>query len=54
MLLGHEKTSFLHLPTPLEYLPGVSKDLGVEFYIKRDDLTNLGSAATSCASWNIC
>ena len=42
MLLGHEKVSFLHLPTPLEYLPGVSKDLGVEFYIKRDDLTNLG------------
>ena len=42
MLLGHEKTSFLHLPTPLEYLPGVSADLGVEFYIKRDDLTNLG------------
>ena len=42
MLLGHEKVSFLHLPTPLEYLPGVSQDLGVEFYIKRDDLTNLG------------
>ena len=41
-MLGHEKVSFLHLPTPLEYLPGVSKDLGVEFYIKRDDLTNLG------------
>lgn len=42
MLLGHEKVSFLHLPTPLEYLPGVSADLGVEFYIKRDDLTNVG------------
>lgn len=42
MLLGHEKVSFLHLPTPLEYLPGVSEDLGVQFYIKRDDLTNLG------------
>ena len=41
-MLGHEKVSFLHLPTPLEYLPGVSQDLGVEFYIKRDDLTNLG------------
>ena len=42
MLLGHEKVSFLHLPTPLEYLPGVSQDLGVASYIKRDDLTNLG------------
>lgn len=42
MLFGHEKVPFLHLPTPIEYLPGVSADLGVEFYIKRDDLTNLG------------
>ena len=42
MLLGHEKVPFLHLPTPIEYLPGVSAYLGVEFYIKRDDLTNLG------------
>lgn len=41
-MLGHDKVSFLHLPTPLEYLPGISQDLGVEFYIKRDDLTNLG------------
>ena len=42
MLLGHEKVSFLHLPTPLEYLPTVSRELGIELYIKRDDLTNLG------------
>ena len=42
MLLGHEKISFLNLPTPLEYLPTISKELGVEFWIKRDDLTNLG------------
>ncbi len=42
MLLGHEKVSFLHLPTPLEYLPTISRQLGVEFYIKRDDLTGLG------------
>ena len=42
MLVGHEKVSFLHLPTPLEYLPSISRDLGVEFYIKRDDLTGLG------------
>ncbi|MBQ2692296.1 MAG: D-cysteine desulfhydrase family protein [Clostridia bacterium] len=30
-----------NLPTPLEYLPSISKELGVEFYIKRDDLTSL-------------
>ena len=42
MLLGHEKVSFLHLPTPLEYLPTLSRRLGAEFYIKRDDLTGLG------------
>ena len=35
----------LHLaqtPTPLEYLEHSSSALGVEFYIKRDDLTGLG------------
>lgn len=37
-----KKVQILHLPTPLEYLPNISGDLGVEFYIKRDDLTNLG------------
>ena len=41
MLLGHEKEYLLHLPTPLEYLPSVSADLGIELYIKRDDLTPL-------------
>ena len=28
-------------PTPLEYLPHLSKELDVEFYLKRDDLTDL-------------
>lgn len=42
MLYGHEKTAFLELPTPLEYLPNISEDLGCNFYIKRDDLTGLG------------
>lgn len=37
-----QKERFLHLPTPLEYLPTLSKDLGISLYIKRDDLTNLG------------
>ena len=42
MVLGTEKMSFVSLPTPLDYLPTISKELGVEFYLKRDDLTNLG------------
>lgn len=42
MLLGHEKIDFLNLPTPLEFLPNLSEDLGVNFYIKRDDLTPFG------------
>lgn len=41
MLLGYQKEDILHLPTPLEYLPSVSKDLGIKLYIKRDDLTPL-------------
>ena len=41
MLLGHEKENILHLPTPIEYLPSVSADLGIKLYIKRDDLTPL-------------
>ena len=43
MLLGHEKTSFLNLPTPIDYLKNISEDLGVDFYLKRDDLTLLGT-----------
>lgn len=30
-----------HLPTPLHYCPRLSRELGVELYIKRDDLTGL-------------
>ncbi len=41
MLLGREKVDMLHLPTPIEYLPNISKDLGINLYIKRDDLTPL-------------
>ena len=43
MLLGHDKVEFLHLPTPLEYLANISKDQGVDIYIKRDDLTGLAT-----------
>ena len=42
MSLNQKKIAFLNAPTPVEYLPAISKELGVEFYIKRDDLTNLG------------
>ena len=30
-----------HLPTPIEYLPSLSSELGINLYIKRDDLTPL-------------
>ena len=43
MLLGHEKISFLHLPTPLERMNAISEDLGINLYMKRDDLTGLGT-----------
>lgn len=43
MILGHDKIEILHLPTSLEYLPAVSKDLGIDLYVKRDDLTNLAT-----------
>lgn len=42
MTLGHDKISFLTLPTPLTRLNNISKDLGVNFYLKRDDLTDFG------------
>ena len=37
------KIELINAPTPLEYLAGVSEDLGVNFYIKRDDLTGIGT-----------
>ncbi len=43
MLLGHEKISFLHLPTPIERLDNLSAKLGINLYIKRDDLTPLAA-----------
>lgn len=42
MLSEYGKVSFLHLPTPLEFLPRLSEEFGINFYIKRDDLTGLG------------
>lgn len=43
MTLGREKISFLNTPTPLTRLDTISKDLGIEFYMKRDDLTDFGT-----------
>lgn len=40
-VLNCQKENFLHLPTPIEYLPRISQDLGIDLYIKRDDLTPL-------------
>lgn len=42
MSLGCKKVPFLNLPTPLEYLPNVSRELGINLYLKCDDLTGLG------------
>ncbi len=42
MILGRNKLSLLHLPTPLDYLSNISKDLGIDLYIKRDDMTHIG------------
>ncbi len=43
MLLGHDKIDILHLPTPLERLDNLSAELGIDLYIKRDDLTGLAT-----------
>ena len=29
--------------TPVEYLSSISKELGIDFYLKRDDLTPFGA-----------
>lgn len=42
MALNQQKISFLNLPTPLQFLPRVSEDLGIKLYLKRDDLTDPG------------
>ncbi len=43
MSFGKDKIHFLNTPTPLQRLDRISADLGVEFYLKRDDLTNFGT-----------
>lgn len=43
MTLGREKIQFLNTPTPLTHLTTISAELGVNLYLKRDDLTNFGT-----------
>ncbi|MDD3222145.1 MAG: D-cysteine desulfhydrase family protein [Clostridia bacterium] len=41
-MFGYPKQACLHLPTPVNYLSNLSERLGIELYIKRDDLTEFG------------
>ena len=43
MTLGREKLHFLNTPTPIQRLDNISEDLGINLYLKRDDLTNFGT-----------
>ncbi|MGI6212818.1 MAG: 1-aminocyclopropane-1-carboxylate deaminase/D-cysteine desulfhydrase [Anaerovoracaceae bacterium] len=43
MTLGKEKIRFLNLPTPIDRMDRISEDLNINFYLKRDDLTNFGT-----------
>ena len=43
MTLGYEKISFLPAETPLEKMRNISSDFGIDFYLKRDDLTPYGT-----------
>ncbi len=40
-LKKYPKERLTRVPTPLQFLPNLSKNLGLNFYLKRDDLTDL-------------
>ena len=40
-LAQYPKEDLTRTPTPLQFLPHLSKDLDLNFYLKRDDLTDL-------------
>ncbi|MEM3986221.1 MAG: D-cysteine desulfhydrase family protein [Candidatus Methanomethylicia archaeon] len=37
----HPRVRLVRLPTPIQYMPKISEELGVELYIKRDDFMEL-------------
>lgn len=43
MTLGREKLQLITLPTPLTCLKAVSEELGINLWLKRDDLTDFGT-----------
>ena len=43
MTLGREKVNYLNTPTPLTRLDRLSEELGINLYLKRDDITNFGT-----------
>ena len=43
MLYGHDKVDILMQPSQNTYLKNVSEDLGINLYLKRDDITALGT-----------
>lgn len=49
-----EKVSLGIFPTPIQKLDNISRILGVQVYVKRDDMTGWDWAATRYASSNIC
>ena len=50
-MFGYPKQSCLHLPTPVNYLSNLSDRLGIELYMKRDDLTEFGVPTTNNGGW---
>ncbi|MDO4395432.1 MAG: D-cysteine desulfhydrase family protein [Clostridia bacterium] len=43
MTLGREKINYLNTPTPLDRMNRLSDELGINLYLKRDDVTNFGT-----------
>ena len=40
-LADYPKEHLTRTPTPLDFLPTLSEQLGIDLYLKRDDLTDL-------------
>ncbi len=46
MLYGHDKVNILMQPSQITYLKNVSEDLEINLYLKRDDITALGTGGS--------